>query len=56
MKCPKCGKDELQNMYARQELKSDKGARKRTFKALGYVCLNPDCDFCVKSKPEKMSE
>lgn len=52
MKCPKCGKDEVQSFYVRQELKPEKGTRRRTFKAVGYVCMNEECDFSQKSKPE----
>lgn len=51
MKCPKCNKEDLQSMYVRKSLPGSKG-NKRTFKAIGYVCVNPDCDFSQKSKPD----
>jgi len=52
MKCPKCNKDTLQNMYVRLSLPCENG-RKRTFKTVGYVCMNDECDFSQKSKQEE---
>lgn len=46
MKCPKCNKETLQSMYIRKSLPNSK----RTFKTVGYVCSNPECDFSQKSK------
>ena len=48
MMCYKCGKDTVQSFYVR--VSTEPG--KRTNKSYGYVCLNPECDFCVKAKPE----
>ncbi|KKG03913.1 hypothetical protein [Methanosarcina mazei] len=52
MKCPKCNKETLYTAYVRLEFPAEEGKRKRTNKAMGYMCVNPACDFSVKSKPE----
>jgi hypothetical protein len=48
VKCYKCGKDTVQSFYVRLSLPGGK----RTFKAVGSVCMNDECDFSQKSKVE----
>lgn len=55
MKCPKCNKETLQRAYVRLEFPSEGGKRKRTNKALGYMCVNPECDFSQKTTQEQES-
>ncbi|WP_292391320.1 hypothetical protein [Methanosarcina sp. UBA5] len=52
MKCPKCEQETLYSAYIRIEYPSEGGKRKRTNKAFGYMCINPECDYCIKSKPD----
>lgn len=49
MICYKCGKDTVQSYYVR--LSPEPG--KRTSKSMGYVCLNPQCDFSQKTMKEE---
>lgn len=52
MKCPKCDQETLYSAYVRKEYPPEDGKRKRTNKAIGYVCVNPACDYCVKNAVE----